>query len=309
MKKNKVIIIGSGPAGYSAAIYTVRANYSPLLFLGSEPGGQLMTTTDVENWPGGGEGLTGPELMESMNEHAKRSGVSILPEQVDEVDLSKAPYKVISASQEYLTDTIIIATGAKAKYLGIESEKRLIGSGVSACATCDGFFYRNQEVAVIGGGNTALEEALYLTKIAKKVYLIHRREQFRAEAILQDRLNAEVEKGSIELVLNYTVEEVLGSDQVKGIALKSTVGGDNKQLDINGMFVAIGHSPNTSLFNSSLEMKNGYLITNFDGYFTQTSKSGIFAAGDVADPLYRQAITSAGSGCMAALDAVRFLGS
>lgn len=307
MNFRKVIILGSGPAGYTASIYSIRANLPPYLFTGSTPGGQLTTTTDVENWPGGAEGLTGPELMDTMKEHAVRAGVDCINEHVDRVDLSSHPYKVYVDKNVYSCFALIIATGANAKYLGLESEQRLLGKGVSACATCDGFFYRNQEVAVVGGGNTAVEEALYLAKIASKVYLVHRREELRAEMILQDRLTQEINMGKIVPIYSHVVDEILGEDVVSGLRLKHVNGEIVKELNVAGVFIAIGHNPNTSLFESQLDMDQGYLRINHDEYYTQTSKPGIYAAGDVSDSIYRQAITSAGSGCMAALDAVRYI--
>jgi thioredoxin-disulfide reductase len=295
----RLIILGSGPAGYSAAVYAARANLQPALIAGMQPGGQLMTTTEVDNWPGDAEGLLGPNLMERMQKHAERFGTEMIDDHIDRVDFSARPFKLFGA-KEYTCDALIIATGASAKYLGLPSEEAFKGRGVSACATCDGFFYRNQEVAVIGGGNTAVEEALYLSNIASKVTLIHRRDQFRAEKIMIDKLMHKVKSGKIVLELHATLDEVLGNEGgVTGIRLKS-----GKEIKVTGVFIAIGHSPNTQIFADQLQMKDGYIIVNKG---VSTSVPGIFAAGDVADPIYRQAITSAGTGCMAALDAERYL--
>src|SRR5215471_12557115 len=312
-RHSRLIIIGSGPAGYSAAVYAARANRSPLLITGVEQGGQLMTTTEVDNWPGDVEGLQGPGLMDRMRRHAERFATQIVNDHVQSVDLSQRPYKVVGDSHHYSCDALIIATGATAKYLGLPSEDRFRGRGVSACATCDGFFFRGQRVAVIGGGNTAVEEALYLSHIAQHVTLVHRRDKLRAEKILQDRLFREVQGGKISLIWNHTVDEVLGDDErgVTSVRLRSLAGAAPRELAVTGLFVAIGHTPNTGLFAGQLEMRDGYLIvrTGLDGDATATSVAGVFAAGDVADRVYRQAITSAGAGCMAALDADRYLES
>ena len=308
MNERALIIIGSGPAGYSAGVYAARANLAPLLFLGATPGGQLTTTTDVENWPGGKVGLLGPELMTNMHEHALHVGVECLGEHITEVNLGTRPFYLKSGDTEYYCKSLIIATGADALYLGLDSEQRFLGKGVSACATCDGFFYTKKIVAVVGGGNTAVEEALYLSKIAKKVFLIHRRDRLRCEAVLKDRLDQEIDKGVVEVLWNHRVEEVLGNEFVEGVSLAHTTSNDKKQLAIDGLFIAIGHSPNTALFQNQLAMERGYIIVGQENAAaTQTSVPGVFAAGDVSDPLYRQAITSAGSGCMAALDANQYL--
>ncbi|MGA7539449.1 MAG: thioredoxin-disulfide reductase [Steroidobacteraceae bacterium] len=311
-RHSRLIILGSGPAGYSAAVYGARANRAPLLITGVETGGQLMTTTDVDNWPGDVEGLQGPALMERMRRHAQRFNAEIVSDHVHSADLSARPLRLQGDSSVYTCDALIIATGATAKYLGLPSEEKFRGRGVSACATCDGFFFRSQRVAVVGGGNTAVEEALYLSHIAEHVTLIHRRERLRAEKILQDRLFREVEAGKASIVWNHTVDEVLGDDQgVKGLRLKSLKDGETRRLSVSGLFVAIGHEPNTGVFAGQLEMRNGYIRvrSGTDGDATATSVPGVFAAGDVADHIYRQAITSAGAGCMAALDADRFLES
>lgn len=311
-RHSRLIILGSGPAGYSAAVYAARANRAPLLITGVETGGQLMTTTDVDNWPGDVEGLQGPALMERMRRHAQRFNAEIVSDHVHSADLSARPLRLQGDSSVYTCDALIIATGATAKYLGLPSEEKFRGRGVSACATCDGFFFRSQRVAVVGGGNTAVEEALYLSHIAEHVTLIHRRERLRAEKILQDRLFREVEAGKASIVWNHTVDEVLGDDQgVKGLRLKSLKDGETRRLSVSGLFVAIGHEPNTGVFAGQLEMRNGYIRvrSGTDGDATATSVPGVFAAGDVADHIYRQAITSAGAGCMAALDADRFLES
>ncbi|RKR04456.1 thioredoxin reductase (NADPH) [Kushneria sinocarnis] len=305
-----LIILGSGPAGYSAAVYAARANLKPLLITGMEMGGQLTTTTDVDNWPGDDSGVQGPELMERMRRHAERFDTEIQLDHIEEVELGQRPYVLRGSSGTYSCDSLIIATGASALYLGLESEERFKGQGVSACATCDGFFYRNKEVVVVGGGNTAVEEALYLSNIASKVTLVHRRDSLRAEKIMQQKLFDRVDNGSIELAWNSVVEEVLGDDSgVTGVRLKSTEDGSTRELMAPGLFVAIGHKPNTDLFQGQLEMRDGYIVvkSGLDGNATATSLPGVFAAGDVADHVYRQAITSAGSGCMAALDAERFL--
>jgi thioredoxin reductase (NADPH) len=309
-KHSKLIILGSGPAGWTAAVYAARANLKPVVITGMQMGGQLMTTTEVDNWPGDAHGLMGPDLMTRMQAHAERFETEVVFDQVHTADLSRRPFRLKGDSGEYTCDALIIATGATAKYLGIPSEELFKGRGVSACATCDGFFYKDQDVAVIGGGNTAVEEALYLSNIARKVYLVHRRDTLRAEKIMQDKLSAKVQAGKIETVWYHTVDEVLGDDKgVTGLRLKSVQDGSTRDIDVHGMFVAIGHTPNTTLFEGQLAMKNGYLVINtgLEGNATQTSVPGVFAAGDVADQVYRQAITSAGFGCMAALDAEKFL--
>ena len=311
VRHSRVLILGSGPAGYSAAVYAARANLKPLLITGMQAGGQLTTTTEVDNWPGDPEGLTGPALMQRMQEHAERFETEIIFDHIHTAQLQSKPFTLIGDSGTYTCDALIIATGASARYLGLPSEEEFMGKGVSACATCDGFFYRNREVAVVGGGNTAVEEALYLSNIASKVTLIHRRETFRAEKILQDKLHARVAEGKIELALNAQVDEVLGNDMgVTGVRLLNN-DGSTRELSVDGVFVAIGHTPNTGLFEGQLELKEGYLVVNGgrDGNATATSIAGVFAAGDVADNVYRQAITSAGAGCMAALDAEKYLES
>ncbi|MEK1940044.1 MAG: thioredoxin-disulfide reductase [Pseudomonas sp.] len=305
----RVIILGSGPAGYSAAVYAARANLKPLLITGMQAGGQLTTTTEVDNWPGDVHGLTGPALMQRMQKHAERFETEIVFDHINAVDLAGKPFTLTGDSATYTCDALIIATGASARYLGLPSEEAFMGQGVSACATCDGFFYRNREVAVVGGGNTAVEEALYLANIASKVTLVHRRETFRAEKILIDKLYARVAEGKIELKLNASVNEVLGDNKgVTGVRLQHNDGGSS-ELKVDGVFIAIGHTPNTSLFEDQLALKDGYLVVNGgrDGNATATSIPGVFAAGDVADHVYRQAITSAGAGCMAALDVERYL--
>ena len=307
---SKLLILGSGPAGYTAAVYAARANLNPLLITGMQQGGQLTTTTEVENWPGDAEGLTGPALMERMKEHAEKFDTRILFDHINEVELTQRPFRLKGDNGEYSCDALIIATGASAKYLGLPSEEAFKGRGVSACATCDGFFYRDQDVAVIGGGNTAVEEALYLSNIARKVYLVHRRDTLRAEKIMQDKLFAKIQAGKIEPVWHHTVDEVLGNDAgVTGIRVKSVQDGSTRDIDVHGFFVAIGHTPNTGLFEGQLDMSNGYLKirSGIEGNATATTIPGVFAAGDVTDQHYRQAITSAGFGCMAALDAERFL--
>lgn len=309
VRHTRLIILGSGPAGYSAAVYAARANLKPVLITGMQMGGQLTTTTDVDNWPGDVEGLQGPALMERMREHAERFETEILFDHINKVDLTKRPFTLWGDQGEYQCDALIIATGASARYLGLPSEEAFMGKGVSACATCDGFFYRNQEVAVIGGGNTAVEEALYLANIAKKVTVVHRREVFRAEKILVDKLLARVAEGKIELKLNATLDEVLGDQTgVTGMRIAKTTG-ETEDIKLSGVFIAIGHTPNTSLFEGQLDMKDGYLKiqSGTEGNATATNVPGVFAAGDVADHVYRQAITSAGAGCMAALDAERYL--
>ncbi|MDY7530966.1 thioredoxin-disulfide reductase [Pseudomonas sp. Bout1] len=308
-RHSRVIILGSGPAGYSAAVYAARANLKPLLITGMQAGGQLTTTTEVDNWPGDVHGLTGPVLMERMKEHAERFETEIVFDHINKVDFSKKPYSLTGDSGVYTCDALIIATGASARYLGLPSEEAFMGKGVSACATCDGFFYRNKPVAVVGGGNTAVEEALYLANIASTVTLVHRRETFRAEKILIDKLHARVAEGKIILKLNATLDEVLGDNMgVTGARLKNNDGSFD-ELTVDGVFIAIGHTPNTSLFEGVLDAKDGYLIVQGgrEGNATATNIEGIFAAGDVADHVYRQAITSAGAGCMAALDAERYL--
>ena len=307
----QVLILGSGPAGYSAAVYAARANLKPVLITGIAQGGQLMTTTDVDNWPADVDGVQGPELMERFQKHAERFNTQIVFDHINQVDFSKRPFTLTGDSGTYTCDALIIATGASAKYIGLPSEQAFMGRGVSGCATCDGFFYREQDVCVVGGGNTAVEEALYLSNIASKVHLVHRRDKFRAEAILVDRLMEKVAAGKMQLHLWNTLDEVLGdASGVTGVRLKSTQGGGNTELTLKGCFIAIGHQPNTDIFKGQLEMKDGYILTQsgLNGLATMTSVPGVFAAGDVQDHIYRQAITSAGTGCMAALDAQRFLG-
>ena len=310
-KHAKVLILGSGPAGYSAAVYAARANLKPMLVTGVEQGGQLMTTTDVENWPGDPLGVQGPELMQRLLQHAERFNTEIVFDHIHTTHLNERPIRLVGDSHTFTCDALIIATGASAQYLGLPSEQAFMGRGVSACATCDGFFYRNQEVAVIGGGNTAVEEALYLAGIASKVTLIHRRDKFRAEPILVDRLMHKVSEGKIVLELNQTLDEVLGDQSgVTSLRLKSANSDETKELSVHGLFVAIGHKPNTGIFEGQLEMHSGgYLVTRsgLEGMATATSVPGVFAAGDVQDHIYRQAITSSGTGCMAALDAQRYL--
>jgi len=309
-KHCRLLILGSGPAGWTAAVYAARANLKPVVITGLQQGGQLMTTTEVDNWPGDAHGLMGPDLMTRMQAHAERFETEVIFDHIHTADLSKRPFKLIGDSGEYTADALIIATGATAKYLGLESEEAFKGRGVSACATCDGFFYRDQDVAVIGGGNTAVEEALYLANIARKVYLVHRRDTLRAEKIMQDKLFAKIQAGKIEPVWHHTVDEVLGNEAgVTGLRVKSVLDDSTREIDIHGFFVAIGHTPNTSLFEGQLDMNNGYLKirSGIEGNATATTIPGVFAAGDVTDQHYRQAITSAGFGCMAALDAERFL--
>ncbi|WET14143.1 thioredoxin-disulfide reductase [Yersinia intermedia] len=309
-KHSKLIILGSGPAGYTAAVYAARANLKPVLITGMEKGGQLTTTTDVENWPGDPEGLTGPALMERMHEHAVKFETEILFDHINSVDLQNRPFRLFGDGTEYTCDALIIATGASARYLGMASEDAFKGKGVSACATCDGFFYRNQKVAVVGGGNTAVEEALYLANIAAEVHLIHRRDSFRSEKILIDRLMEKVTNGNIVLHTDRTLDEVLGDEMgVTGVRLKSTKSDQTEEIAVAGVFIAIGHSPNTAIFGDQLALENGYIKvqSGIQGNATQTSIPGVFAAGDVMDHIYRQAITSAGTGCMAALDAERYL--
>jgi thioredoxin reductase (NADPH) len=306
----QVLILGSGPAGYSAAIYAARANLKPVLVTGMAQGGQLMTTTEVDNWPADVMGVQGPELMERFQKHAERFNTQIVFDHVNSVDFSQRPFKLSGDSGQYTCDSLIIATGASAKYLGLPSEESFMGRGVSGCATCDGFFYRGDTVCVVGGGNTAVEEALYLSNIASKVHLVHRRDKFRAEAIMIDKLHEKVAAGKIELHLFQTLDEVLGDQSgVTGVRLKNTQDGTTNELALKGCFIAIGHQPNTGIFEGQLEMKDGYIITRSgqNGFATMTSVPGVFAAGDVQDHIYRQAITSAGTGCMAALDAQRFL--
>jgi len=309
-KHAKVLILGSGPAGYTAAVYAARANLNPVLVTGIAQGGQLMTTTDVDNWPADVHGVQGPDLMQRFLEHAERFKTEILFDHINTVDLSKRPFTLKGDSGEYTTDALIVATGASAKYLGLPSEQSFMGRGVSGCATCDGFFYRDQVTCVIGGGNTAVEEALYLSNIASKVYLVHRRDKFKAEPILVDKLMEKVKAGKIELKLFKTLDEVLGdASGVTGVRLKDAKTGETEDLMLQGCFIAIGHQPNTEIFKGQLEMKDGYIFTKsgLQGFATMTSVPGVFAAGDVQDHVYRQAITSAGTGCMAALDAQRFL--
>jgi len=307
----QVLILGSGPAGYTAAIYAARANLKPMLVTGIAQGGQLMTTTEVDNWPADVMGVQGPELMQRFLQHAERFNTKIVFDHINQVDFSKRPFTLRGDSGTYTCDALIIATGASAKYIGLPSEEAFMGRGVSGCATCDGFFYRDQDVCVVGGGNTAVEEALYLSNIARKVHLVHRRDKFRAEAILIDKLMDKVAAGKMELHLWQTLDEVLGdASGVTGVRLKSTQGGGTSELALKGCFIAIGHQPNTDIFKGQLEMKDGYIQTQsgLNGMATMTSVPGVFAAGDVQDHVYRQAITSAGTGCMAALDAQRFLG-
>jgi thioredoxin reductase (NADPH) len=306
----KVLILGSGPAGYTAAVYAARANLAPMLITGMAQGGQLMTTTEVDNWPADVHGVQGPELMQRFLEHAERFKTQIVFDHINQVDLSQRPFRLRGDSGEYTCDALIIATGASAKYLGLPSEEAFMGRGVSGCATCDGFFYRDQVTAVVGGGNTAVEEALYLSNIAKKVYLVHRRDKFRAEPIMIDKLMDKVQSGHIELKLHRTLDEVLGdATGVTGVRLKEVRTGETEDVALQGCFIAIGHHPNTDIFQGQVEMKDGYIITRtgLQGFATMTSVPGVFAAGDVQDHVYRQAITSAGTGCMAALDAQRYL--
>ena len=309
-KHCRLLILGSGPAGWTAAVYAARANLKPVLITGLQQGGQLMTTTEVDNWPGDAHGLMGPDLMTRMQAHAERFDTEVIFDHIHTVDLAQRPFKLIGDNGEYTADGLVIATGATAKYLGLESEEAFKGRGVSACATCDGFFYRDQDVVVVGGGNTAVEEALYLSNIARKVYLVHRRDTLRAEKIMQDKLFAKVQAGKIELVWHHAIEEVLGNEAgVTGVRVKSVLDGSTRDITVHGLFVAIGHTPNTSLFEGQLDMSNGYLRihSGTEGNATATNVPGVFAAGDVTDQHYRQAITSAGFGCMAALDAERYL--
>lgn len=309
-KHCNLIILGSGPAGYAAAVYAARANLKPVLVTGLQEGGQLSTTTDVDNWPGDHSGVQGPELMERMHAHAERFDTEFIYDQIEQVDLSKRPFTLSSDTDSYTCDALIIATGASAKYLGLPSEQAYLNKGVSGCATCDGFFYRDQKVVVIGGGNTAVEEALYLSNIASEVTLIHRRDALRSEKILQDKLLERATSGNIKIEWNHTLEEVLGDgNAVNGVRIRDVNSGQTKEIETQGVFVAIGHSPNTQIFDGQLEMSSGYIAikSGLDGNATSTSVPGVFAAGDVADQVYRQAITSAGFGCMAALDAEKFL--
>jgi thioredoxin reductase (NADPH) len=307
---HRLIILGSGPAGYTAAVYAARAALTPVIIAGIEVGGQMTTTTDVDNWPGDDQGVMGPELMERMKRHAERFGTQLIYDHVDRAELGARPFRLLCGKSEYTCDALIIATGASAKYLGLPSEEAYKGRGVSACATCDGFFFRNQPVAVVGGGNTAVEEALYLSNIASRVTVVHRRDEFRAEQIMVDKLLERSRTGNVEILYDHVLDEVLGDEHgVKGVRLKNVKSGAPRAVDAQGVFIAIGHTPNTKIFEGQLEMRGGYIVTRAgqDGFATATSVPGVFAAGDVADPIYRQAVTSAGSGCMAALDAERFL--
>jgi thioredoxin reductase (NADPH) len=311
-KHARLLILGSGPAGWSAAVYAARANLKPVVITGLAQGGQLMTTTDVDNWPADANGVQGPELMARFQSHAERFETEVIFDQVNEVDFSKRPFTLKGDDATYTCDALIVATGASARYLGLPSEQQFMGKGVSACATCDGFFYKNQDVVVVGGGNTAVEEALYLSNIAKSVTVVHRRDRFRAEAILVDRLMAKTEGGNVSVIWNHVVDEVLGNDSgVTGVRLKPRDGGTARDVQTHGLFVAIGHTPNTQIFENKLAMKGGYITvkSGSEGDATATSVPGVFAAGDVADHVYRQAVTSAGTGCMAALDAEAFLES
>jgi thioredoxin reductase (NADPH) len=307
---HRLIIIGSGPAGYTAAVYAARAALEPVIITGVEVGGQMTTTTEVDNWPGDDRGVMGPELMERMKKHAERFGTQLIHDQVDRVELGRRPFHLFCGGTEYTCDALIVATGASAKYLGLPTEEAYKGRGVSACATCDGFFFRNQPVAVIGGGNTAVEEALYLANIASRVTVVHRRDQFRAEKIMIDKLLEKSRAGNVEIVWDHVLDEVLGDQNgVTGVRLSSKKTAAKRDVAVQGVFIAIGHTPNTAIFEGQLEMDGGYIVTRTGrrGFSTATSVEGVFAAGDVADPIYRQAVTSAGSGCMAALDAERFL--
>lgn len=309
VKHRRLIILGSGPAGWTAAVYAARANLKPLVITGMQQGGQLTTTTEVDNWPGGGEGLQGPDLMMQMQAHAERFDTEVIFDHIEAVDLSSRPFR-LQGMETYTCDALIIATGASAQYLGLPSEEAFMGKGVSGCATCDGFFYRGQKVAVVGGGNTAVEEALYLSNICSEVVLVHRRDTLKSEKILQAKLFEKAEKGNVTLLWNNTLEEVLGNDSgVTGMRIKSTLDGSTRDIDLAGVFIAIGHKPNTGIFEGQLDMKNGYITvaSGLSGGATATSVPGVFAAGDVADHVYRQAITSAGSGCMAALDAEKYI--
>lgn len=310
VQHHRLVILGSGPAGYTAAVYAARANLKPVVITGMVAGGQLTTTTDVDNWPGDIEGLQGPDLMERMKNHAERFETSVIFDHINQVDLTSRPFQLIGDSATYTCDALIIATGASAQYLGLASEEAFMGKGVSACATCDGFFYRNKPVAVIGGGNTAVEEALYLSNICSHVTLVHRRDTLRAEKILQKKLFERVEAGKVTIAWDHILDEVLGDDMgVTGINIKHAQNGELENLKVDGVFIAIGHIPNSEIFQSQLEMKNGYVVVNtgLGGNATETSVPGVFAAGDIADQIYRQAVTSAGFGCMAALDAEKFL--
>lgn len=312
VKHAKLMILGSGPAGYTAAVYAARANLNPVMITGMQMGGQLTTTTEVDNWPGDDQGVQGPELMERMRKHAERFETEIIFDHVNKVDLQNRPFRLEGDSGVYTCDALIISTGASAQYLGLESETKFMGQGVSACATCDGFFYRNQDVAVVGGGNTAVEEALYLANIAKTVTVIHRRDKFRSEKILADKLMEKAKTGNVKIEWYSELDEVLGDDAgVTGVRIKNNETGEKKDIAVSGLFIAIGHKPNTDIFKGQLEMKDGYLTvqSGTQGNATQTSIEGVFAAGDVSDHIYRQAITSAGTGCMAALDAERYLDS
>jgi len=307
---HQVIILGSGPAGYSAAVYAARANLKPVIITGMQLGGQLTTTTEVDNWPGDPHGLTGPDLMVRMQQHAERFGTELVYDHINQVNLSQRPFTLIGNNATYTCDALIIATGATAQYLGLESEQKFMGMGVSACATCDGFFYKDQNIVVIGGGNTAVEEALYLSNIAGHVTLVHRRDKLKSEKILQDQLLEKTKNGNVSIEWNHRVKEVTGDDSgVTGVVIENVLDGSTKTLDVTGMFVAIGHKPNTDIFAGQLEMNNGYIVvkSGIDGNATATSVEGVFAAGDVADHHYRQAITSAGTGCMAALDVEKYL--
>ncbi|MEO8467292.1 MAG: thioredoxin-disulfide reductase [Gammaproteobacteria bacterium] len=307
---HRLIIVGSGPAGYTAAVYAARAALDPVIITGVEVGGQMTTTTEVDNWPGDDQGVMGPELMERMKRHAERFGTKLVNEHVDRVELGTRPFRLFCGPEEYTCDALIIATGASARYLGLKSEEAYKGRGVSACATCDGFFFRNQPVAVVGGGNTAVEEALYLANIASRVTVVHRRAEFRAEQIMIDKLVEKSRKGNVEIVWDHVLDEVQGDDNgVVGVRLAHAKTGAKREVPVQGVFIAIGHTPNTGIFQGQIEMEGGYIVTRTGrhGFATQTNIAGVFAAGDVADPIYRQAVTSAGSGCMAALDAERYL--
>jgi len=307
---HRLIIVGSGPAGYTAAVYAARAALEPALITGVEVGGQMTTTTDVDNWPGDDKGIQGPELMERMKRHAEKFGTRLIQNHVDRVELGRRPFRLHCGRTEYTCDALIIATGASAKYLGLPTEESFKGRGVSACATCDGFFFKNQPVAVIGGGNTAVEEALYLSNIASRVTVVHRRDEFRAEQIMINKLTERARTGNVEILWNHVLDEVVGDQSgVTGARLKNTKNHASREIAVQGIFIAIGHTPNTKIFEGQLEMEGGYIVTRTGrhGFATATSVEGVFAAGDVADPIYRQAVTSAGSGCMAALDAERFL--
>jgi thioredoxin reductase (NADPH) len=310
VQHHRLIILGSGPAGYTAAVYAARANLKPVIITGMQQGGQLTTTTEVDNWPGDAHGLTGPDLMERMKNHAERFETEIFFDHIESTDLSQRPFTLTGSMGTYTCDALIIATGASAQYLGLPSEEKYMGSGVSACATCDGFFYKGQKVAVIGGGNTAVEEALYLSNIASEVVLVHRRDKLRAEKILQDKLFEKAENGNVTIHWNHTLDEVLGDGgEVTGMRLKSTEDGSTREIELSAVFIAVGHKPNSDIFQGQLDMENGYvkIHTGTSGNATQTSVPGVFAAGDIADHVYRQAITSAGFGCMAALDAEKYL--